>query len=118
MICQNCGRRGQPEYQGRGSTALSIILFLFFIVPWVFYVLWCTFSTRYVCPSCKQPNTMVSEETPRGRKLAAEFAPDTKPLLEADVKATGFPLCWSCGENKAQQSYKGHPCCSKCLGML
>lgn len=53
IICPNpnCGYRGRPKRQARGSAVIGLILLCLFIVPGILY---CLFrgGYRYTCPKC------------------------------------------------------------------
>ena len=87
MICEHCGQVGQPRKLKAGSTAVGVILLLMgllflvllwpiglvLLLAWAGYNVWRLMSKREVCPSCKRRDTMLSAESPRGRKLMADF---------------------------------------------
>jgi len=53
IICPNvnCGYKGLPKKIHRGSTALGLLLCLFFIVPGILYFMFKS-GYRYFCPKC------------------------------------------------------------------
>lgn len=53
MICPNanCGYRGEPKKEARGSTAVGCLLCLFFLLPGILYFIF-KGGYRYVCPKC------------------------------------------------------------------
>ncbi|RJQ67347.1 MAG: hypothetical protein C4519_24430 [Desulfobacteraceae bacterium] len=50
--CPNCGYEGEPKTKKRGSCLLLIFLFMFFIIPGVFYLLWMASNNKKICPKC------------------------------------------------------------------
>ncbi len=67
-ICSTCGYTGKPKVKDRGSCVLLFFLFLFFVIPGVFYMIWMMAGKRYFCPQCKK-DTMIPLGTPMGQKL-------------------------------------------------
>lgn len=50
--CTNCEYVGKPKVYTRGSLAVEILLWLFFLVPGLLYSIW-RLATRYKgCPKC------------------------------------------------------------------
>lgn len=73
MVCTNCGHIGYAKNAVKGSLALEVILWLFFIIPGLVYSLWrSTSSARYLaCSVCGQ-KTLVPANSPVGKKLLEE----------------------------------------------
>jgi hypothetical protein len=72
FICSNCGYRGSHKVVRRGSSLIEVFLWIMIIIPEIVYTLWRITSKYEVCPKCKAPN-MVPMDSPRGKKLEAEF---------------------------------------------
>ena len=72
MICGNCGTAGKPKLHTKGSIAIEIILWCFFIVPGLIYSVWRMTTKEEVCRTCKQPG-LVPLNSPMGQKLIAQF---------------------------------------------
>lgn len=53
MICPNpnCGYKGKPRRQARGSVLVGLILLCFFLVPGILYFMF-KGGYRYSCPKC------------------------------------------------------------------
>ena len=53
IICpnSNCGYRGEPKKDPRGSTAVGCLLCLFFLLPGILYFMF-KGGYRYICPKC------------------------------------------------------------------
>lgn len=68
-VCRNCGSTIAPRQVQPGSTALEILLWLFFLVPGLIYSIWRTSNKRTECPNCHAPNP-VPLASPAGRALA------------------------------------------------
>ncbi len=71
MVCTMCGYRGNSKRMVKGSLAIEIVLWLFFIIPGLIYSLWRTSSKDKVCPQCKH-TTMIPASSLLGQKLIAE----------------------------------------------
>jgi hypothetical protein len=74
-ICQECGDIGIPEKHMPGSLLLQIVLFLFWLLPGIIYTIYRIAATKTICPSCKTTEPMLPLNSPRGKKLFAEFYP-------------------------------------------
>lgn len=80
MICEHCGHEGEPVVKKPGSTWIQVVLFVLglltfgvVLIVWAGYAIWRIVKTEPTCPSCGRPKTMISLESPRGRKLKKEF---------------------------------------------
>ena len=53
IICPNpnCGYKGFAREEKRGSTALGIVLLIFFLIPGILYFIFRS-GYRYYCPQC------------------------------------------------------------------
>lgn len=53
IICPNpnCGYRGKPRQQARGSILVGLFLLLFFLLPGILYFMF-RGGYRYYCPNC------------------------------------------------------------------
>ncbi|MCP1675437.1 hypothetical protein J2T57_002587 [Natronocella acetinitrilica] len=71
-VCADCATVANPKRKPRGSMGVEIILWLLFIIPGLIYSIWRQSTYRATCPECGSDN-LVPLNTPRGRKLAAEF---------------------------------------------
>jgi len=72
QICTNCGFKGKPKKNTKGSIAIEIVLWLAFIIPGLIYSIWRMTTKYYACPKCSATN-MVALDSPRGKKLIEEF---------------------------------------------
>jgi hypothetical protein len=72
IVCADCGVRGDPATNTRGSVWIELVLWLCFIVPGLVYSLWRLTSRQKVCPECRSSN-LVPVNSPRGKKLLVEF---------------------------------------------
>lgn len=50
--CPNCQFEGKAKIRQRGSCLLLVFLFLFFIIPGIFYLLWMGTGRNVTCPKC------------------------------------------------------------------
>jgi hypothetical protein len=95
MVCESCGHVGHLEKHTPGSTAVGVGLLLIgvlglvvflpigvvLLLGWAGYNVWRMVGKKDVCPSCKKQNTMLSTDSPRGRKLVAEFSGSTAGIM-------------------------------------
>jgi len=68
FICKNCGEMCNPIKKKKGSTLIEIILWLFFMIPGIFYSIWRRTSRDSICPKCKQ-STLIPIDSPNGKVL-------------------------------------------------
>jgi len=81
-VCGNCKYIGNPDQATKGNLLIEIILWLFFIIPGVFYSIWRRTNQAEICPKCKQP-FMIPIDTPKGKELLPEgFVYDGKETTE------------------------------------
>lgn len=52
VICRACGTQGKPRVRNRGSSAIEILLWLFFIIPGLCYTLWRMGRKDKFCRTC------------------------------------------------------------------
>ena len=55
-ICLNCGTLERIKRKNKGSLTLEIFLYLFFIIPGIFYSIWRLSNRYYVCTTCGSDN--------------------------------------------------------------
>lgn len=73
FVCPNCGYVGKPKVITKGSIIIELFLWLVFLIPGLIYSIWRLASRSKGCPKCSAEN-MIPVESPRGRKLIAEFS--------------------------------------------
>lgn len=91
-ICTSCGYRGKPKKWTKGSFAIEIVLWFFFLIPGLIYTIWRLCNKVEVCPSCRQP-TMIPSHSPMGQKLMHEFKhnePKNNDYSDNGVEETTF----------------------------
>jgi hypothetical protein len=71
-ICATCGTRGTPTQRDKGSGLIELVLWLCFIIPGILYSIWRRSGLSNCCRSCGSGD-IIPIDSPRGRKLAAEF---------------------------------------------
>lgn len=71
FVCTSCGYVGYPKKEKRGSILISIVLWIFFIVPGLIYSIWRFVSKYDVCPQCKSKN-IIPADSPFGSKMIKE----------------------------------------------
>jgi hypothetical protein len=63
FYCKHCGFTGMPKTYSPGSLGLEVVLFLFFILPWIIYRA-VRLSKQYEgCPQCGTPH-MIPADSP------------------------------------------------------
>ena len=72
QICSNCGTIGTPKTFTKGNILLELVLWIFFLIPGLFYSIWRLTTRAKVCRSCGSEN-MVPLNSPMGKKLQNEF---------------------------------------------
>ncbi len=80
-ICNNCGYIGLPIYNRRGSFAVELLLWLFFLLPGFIYTLWRSSERYATCPKCQAVN-MIPGDTPKGRELLQKRGIETTIAFE------------------------------------
>ena len=78
MVCTNCGHVGPTKTAAKGHIAFEVVLWLCFIVPGLLYSVWRMTTKRQVCTECGGDH-LVSEKSPVGRRLAADFKAGYSP---------------------------------------
>ena len=75
QVCTQCGWVGKPRVRNRGSFVLLMFLFLFFIIPGVFYLMWMLGGHVHTCKSCGAEDQMVPKNSLVARRILAENYP-------------------------------------------
>ena len=70
-VCTSWGFVGVPRKTVKGSFAMELVLWLFFLLPGFLYSLWRLTTKHLACPKCKNA-TMIPVDSPMGKKLVAE----------------------------------------------
>lgn len=73
LICKDCGSRNNGRTKIKGGLLTEIFLWCFFLVPGIFYSIWRMSTKEKVCNSC-EGHSLISIDSPVGRKLSAEFS--------------------------------------------
>lgn len=61
--CFTCGYKGKGKYYCPWSFFIEIILWLFFLVPWLIYSIWRLSNRGYICKQCGNQNVVkISKE--------------------------------------------------------
>jgi len=66
--CPQCGHVGAARKQMRGSLAVELLLYFFFIVPGLVYSLWRASTKAPTCELCGQPG-VIPADSPRARAV-------------------------------------------------
>lgn len=72
MLCTNCGYQGKPKTIMKGSWAIELVLWLFFLLPGLIYTMWRSRSAFKGCPECKEK--MLPLDSPVAQKFLKELA--------------------------------------------
>lgn len=72
FICEQCGTIGEPRTITKGSIALELVLWLFFLLPGLIYSLWRLCSRSNGCAACGATN-LIPLNTPRGQMLMKQL---------------------------------------------
>lgn len=70
-VCKDCGSVDSGEEVNGGSFALEVFLWLFFIVPGLFYTLWRVGSSQLKCKSCGG-KVLIPVDSPEGKRITAK----------------------------------------------
>jgi hypothetical protein len=89
-VCKECGTVAEPVTITKGSLGTEILLWLFLLIPGIFYTAW-RHGTRYDgCPKCSSAN-LFPLDTPVGRELAKDYKPaKPEPLRPPSAGAVAF----------------------------
>jgi len=72
FICTVCGNIGNPKTMVKGSILTELFLWLFFILPGIFYSIWRLSTKSKVCSKCGSIN-LVPVESPVGIELVKKY---------------------------------------------
>lgn len=78
VICATCGSQGKAKISNRGSVLVFLALCVFFLIPGLLYLVYMLTGNYTSCRSCGS-REVVKVDTPRGRELAARYAPSAAP---------------------------------------
>lgn len=67
FICNNCGYIGHPKNEKLDF--IEIFLWLVLLPIGIIYTIWRLVTKCNICPGCNKRATMISTNTPFGRKL-------------------------------------------------
>ena len=73
-VCKECGTVAEPVAITKGSLGTEIVLWLFFLIPGIFYTAWRHGTRHDGCPKCSSAS-LVPLDTPMGRELAKDYKP-------------------------------------------
>jgi uncharacterized membrane protein YqaE (UPF0057 family) len=68
FFCTNCGYVGKACVITKGSFAVELLLWLFFLLPGLIYSFWRLSSRFKGCPSCKKDN-LIPANSPKAQAL-------------------------------------------------
>lgn len=71
VICRVCGTQGKPRVRSRGSSAIEILLWLFFIIPGLCYTLWRMGRKDKSCRACGS-QTVIPLGSPAANQIRAQ----------------------------------------------
>lgn len=78
IICEDCGTIDLPKYAWRGNCLVEIVLWIFFVLPGIFYSIWRSETKHKVCKACGSPNVHPVGSL-IGRQVMREYSADDKP---------------------------------------
>jgi hypothetical protein len=67
-ICTVCGHVGKARIETKGSFAIEVVAWLFFLIPGVIYSLWRLTTRHKACRSCKS-GAVIPVDSPQGLRL-------------------------------------------------
>ncbi len=88
MYCKKCGNVGPTKRIMKGSFAIELVLWLFFLLPGLVYSIWRLTTKSRGCSVCGSEDVL-----PRNSPLAKNNA--SKPMAETTIAAV---LCSYCGK--------------------
>lgn len=68
--CQACGTIAQPKRHTKGSFAIEVVAWLFFLLPGIIYSLWRLTSKQWICPNCGSVD-IIPLDSPKARAALA-----------------------------------------------
>lgn len=71
-VCTQCGFLGLPSWKVPGSTAITLILVWFAVVPAIIYSIWRNSNRFPACPQCGAPRSMIPSDSEMGRRYTRE----------------------------------------------
>lgn len=74
MFCPHCGTTAVPRRMTKGSFAIEVALWLFFLVPGLIYSIWRLTSRYDGCRSCGQAG-LIPPYSPRAVELRQTLPP-------------------------------------------
>jgi|ERR1700732_3689893 len=79
MLCTRCGAVTSPKRVTPGSTWITLVLLVCFLVPGLIYMMWRHASAYAACRKCGSKN-LVPVDSPFGRDMVA-----TRPSVAASL---------------------------------
>lgn len=70
-LCTTCGHVGKTKTVTKGSFAIELLLWLFFLLPGLIYSVWRLTSRHEACSSCGS-TTVIPLNSPLAQKLIKE----------------------------------------------
>lgn len=94
-VCCACGTRGVPVKKLRGSTWITLLLLLFYLVPGLIYMIWRRGGRSHECAKCGS-SEVIPVDSPRANQIATPDThvkcPDCRELVLRDARK-----CKHCG---------------------
>jgi len=98
--CLDCGFVGEPEQKTPGTPSMEIALWLFFVIPGIFYSVWRRLTRFKRCARCGN-NNIVRADSPVAQAALLRLSP---------TPSRGLWYCMACGE----PIFSGGSFCKKC----
>lgn len=70
-VCATCGSRERGRNNTKGSFAIELVLWLFFLLPGLLYSIWRLTSKERVCSQCGS-SELIPVNAPRARQILRE----------------------------------------------
>ena len=80
MHCMVCGAEAAPRSVLKGSLAIAVVLWLFFLLPGLIYSLWRMKSRHGVCAACGSP-LLVPLDAPAAIAQNKSFVPNSQNMV-------------------------------------
>lgn len=87
-VCKDCGTVAESVTKAKGTMAVEIVLWLFFIVPGLIYSIWRLSNKYEACPACGSEK-LLPVNSPVGQQMAASSG-HTHEVVKPSATAVGI----------------------------
>jgi len=91
FICSSCGSLSAAKVVNKGSGAVELVLWFFFIVPGLIYSVWRRSGRPKVCSVCRQ-NALVPLNSPVGQKMLHEHQGKTLNQVQEEIAKEPYQM--------------------------